>query len=281
MFEGIRKHDTGAPLWLSDLALERRRADTSIPGVEYRRDESDGFVWDRIRISSEEGARSIGRPIGVYDTLSLDRMDTLDEETIEDAANEVAKELCRIVDGCDIYPERLLVVGLGNGDLTPDSIGPRTAELVNATMHLRNFDPEAFESMECSEIAVLAPGVMAKSGMETSDIMIGICDRIQPDAVIAVDSLASGSPKRLGTTVQISDTGIFPGGGIGNRRLPLNERVLGVPVIAIGVPTVIDSRIFGTEGGESMLVAPQEIDGIARAAARIISLGINQAFGII
>ena len=288
MFEEIRRSDTGMPLWSSDLALERRRADISIPGVEYRKDRVDGFTWERIKIKSDEGARSIGRPCGVYDTLTLPRMDTLDEDAIEDAANEVAKELCRVADGCGIYPDRLLIVGLGNGNLTPDSIGPRTAERVNATMHVKDFDPETFDAMDCSEIAVLAPGVMANSGMETSDVMIGICDRIHPDAVIAVDSLASGSPKRLGTTIQISDTGIFPGSGIGSRRHPLNERVLGVPVIAIGVPTVIDARIFvGGEGSPlkdsdgPMFVSPQEIDGITNAAARIISLGINQAFGII
>jgi spore protease len=153
-------------------------------------------------------------------------------------------------------------------------------------MHLKDFDPETFFSMECFEIAVISPGVTAETGMEAADVLIGLCDRIQPDAVIAIDALASGSAARLGTTVQISDTGIIPGGGVGNKRLPLNERVLGVPVIAIGVPTVIDARVFSHGDGAtsenntpSMFVSPREIDTIAVCAARIIAGGINQAFG--
>lgn len=290
MFEETNKSCEG-PLWRSDLACERHRADTSVPGVEFKKEICDGYAWERIKITSEAGARSIGRPCGIYDTLTLPRMDTMDEDEIDDAANEVAKELCRIMDKMEIYPDRLLVVGLGNDELTPDSIGPRVANNINATMHIKNFDPEMFEAMECSEIAVLAPGVMAQSGMESADLIIGICDRIEPDAVLAIDSLASGSPTRLGTTIQISNTGIFPGSGIGNRQSPLNERVLGIPVIAIGVPTVIDSRIFlhgegvkgnyGQKNTDAMFVSPQQIDGIAKAASQIIGTGINQAFGIV
>ena len=288
MFEGMNESDTGMPLWHSELALERRRADVDIKGVEYKRESSCGFLWERITVTSDEGARSIGRPCGRYDTLTLPRMDTLDLEEVDDAANEIAKELCRIADGCGICPDRLLIVGLGNAALTPDSIGPRVTDLIHATMHLKDFDPGMFETLDCSEIATLSPGVMARTGMETSDVCIGICDRIRPDAVIAVDALASGSSVRLGTTIQISDTGILPGGGVGNKRLPLNERVLGVPVIAIGVPTVIDARVFSHGEGASieksasaMFVSPREIDGIADAAARIIAGGINQAFGVV
>lgn len=287
MFEGLSRSDTGTPLWNSDLAIERRRADTELNGIEYRKEVLGKFTWERIRVKDEEGARSIGRPCGRYDTLTLPRMDTLDEEETDDAANEVAKELCRIVDGCNVYPDRLLIVGLGNASLTPDSIGPMAADLTRATMHLCEADGDIFDAMECSEIAIISPGVTAKTGMDAADVIIGIADRIQPDIIIAIDALASGSPARLGTTVQISDTGILPGGGIGNKRLPLNERVLGIPVIAIGVPTVIDARIFSHGEGvkpkiddRAMFVAPQEIDGIARAGARIISGGINQAFGI-
>lgn len=276
----------------SDLALERRRADTNIEGVEYKKERRDCFLWERIRITSEDGAKSIGRPQGHYDTLTMPRMDTLDTDAAEQAQEELARELCRIFDKDGIYPERILVVGLGNRALTPDAIGPKCADGINPTMHITGFDREMFEALECSEIAVISPGVTAESGMDSADIVRGICERIRPSAVIAVDSLASRASSRLGSTVQISDTGIFPGSGIGNRRKALNRATLGVPVIAIGVPTVIDTRVFINEelarrdekdieapSGEPMYVSPREIDTITDMAARIISGAINQAFG--
>ena len=271
--------------YVSDLACERRRADLSVEGVERTTECNDGFSWERIRISSTEGARAIERPMGCYDTLTLPRMDKLSEEDIDDAGNEIAKELCLAVERLGIYPERLLIVGLGNRDLTPDSIGPRVASAINATMHLPDYDRGLFYELECSEIAVLTPGVSAQSGMDSCELICAVCDRIEPDAVIAVDALASASPSRLGTTVQISDTGIFPGSGIGASHGEVTVKTTGVPVIAIGVPTVINARAFahgcGDIGLEGMFVSPKEIDGIASAASRIIAIGINQAFGII
>ncbi len=271
--------------YVSDLACERRRADLTVEGVERTTECKDGFSWERIRINSTEGARMIARPIGCYDTLTLPRMDKLSEEQIDDAGNEIAKELCLAVERLGIYPERLLIVGLGNRDLTPDSIGPRVASAINATMHLPDYDRGLFYELECSEIAVLTPGVSSQSGMDSCELIGAVCDRIEPDAVIAVDALASASPSRLGTTVQISDTGIFPGSGIGASHGELTVKTTGVPVIAIGVPTVINARAFAHGGGDAgfdgMFVSPKEIDGIASAASRIIAIGINQAFGII
>ena len=271
----------------SDLACERHRLDLSISGVSYRKERSGFFTWERIEITSDEGEKSIGRPRGNYDTLSGERMDMLDGEDIDDAANEIARELCYIFEKSSVTPERLLIVGLGNEELTPDSVGPKTAKLVNATMHIKEADPELFRSYECSEIAVLTPGVMAKTGIESSDTVSAICDLTEPDAVIVIDSIASLSPTRLGTTIQISNTGIFPGSGIGNKRKALSERTLGIPVIAIGVPTVIKAGAFSDghsdESNESddMFVSPRDIDTIVSVCSKIIADGINQAFGII
>lgn len=270
----------------TDLACERHRADLNVPGISYRRDEGTPFIWERIEISSREGEAAIGRPRGYYDTLTTERMDLLDEEDVEDASNEIAKELCRLFDKCGITPLRILVAGLGNQNLTPDSIGPKAAELVNATMHIREDDAELFHSLECSEIAVIIPGVTAKTGLESTDTVAAICDMIEPDAVIAIDSIASRCSSRLGTTVQISSTGIFPGSGIGNRRKPLGEKALGIPVIAIGVPTVINAALLSDskskeESNSGMFVAPKDIDAISSVAAKIISGGINQAFGLL
>ncbi len=280
-----RKEDKAS--MFTDLAVERRRADPEVRGVEYRSSECSVGIWECVKISSDEGARSIGRPKGRYDTLSTGRMDLLSEDEIDDATEEIAKKLCESIDGTSAIPERLLIVGLGNRNLTPDSVGPKAASIVKPTLHIKVFDEEMFESLECSEIAVIAPGVTAESGLESSEIIKGVSRRILPDAIIAVDAIATRSVERLGSTVQISDTGLFPGGGIGNSRNAITEDSLGIPVIAIGVPTVIDSRIFGlTDGakfkpeGEAMMVSPKEIDEITTNAARIIGGAINQAFGI-
>ncbi len=272
--------------FMTDLASERHRADTSVNGIFYRRDDTGPFVWERIDVTTREGEIAIDRPRGSYDSLSVERMDLLDESEIADAANEVASELCRMFEKSSVTPTRILVVGLGNEDLTPDSIGPKSANLVNATMHIQESDPLLFKSLECSEIAVFTPGVMGKTGIETSEAVSAVCDVIDPDAVIAIDSIASRSPERLGTTIQISNTGIFPGSGIGNKRKPIGEKTLGVPVIAVGVPTVINASAFipderhARNENEDMFVSPRDIDAIVDAAAKIISQGINQAFGV-
>ena len=282
----VMKNDFSASC--SDLAAERRRADTKIAGIEYRRDRADIGSWERLRIRSEAGAKSIGRPMGIYDTINLPRLCDLDIDEIDDARNEVAKELCRICDADGITPEKILVVGLGNRELTPDAVGPLSADKTRATLHIKAEDEHLFYSLECSEIAVLKPGVTSDSGLDTSRVVRGVCEILHPDVVIAIDALAAGSPARLGNTIQICDTGIHPGSGIGNSRAALGKQELGVPVIAIGVPTVINSRIFVVENGEArasdrseeMFLAPQLVGQIVKNAAEIIGGGINQAFGL-
>ncbi|MBQ2875474.1 MAG: GPR endopeptidase [Clostridia bacterium] len=276
----------------TDLACERRRLDINTTGVEYKKELGVVGSWERIRISSKEGAESIGRPIGTYDTLLLERMDLLENEAIEDAADEVARELCYMCDLNSVVPERVLVVGLGNPELTPDSIGPAACRAVKATMQIKSFDKELFEGLECSEIAAVTPDVASKSGFDAADYVKGLCSVMKPDVVFAIDALASRAVSRLGTTVQISDTGIFPGSGIGNHRGAICRESVGVPVIAIGIPTVIDSRMFWLDArgssepcdkdasGASMFVCPREIGEIVKVGARIVGEGINQAFGL-
>ena len=278
----------------SDLALERMRAPTEIEGVLFTKEEKSlegGRIlsWERIKISSEEGAKAIGRPQGNYDTLSLERMDGLSPEEISEAARELSAELIHSVARLGVTAGRLLVIGIGNAALTPDSVGPRAAAEVNATLHISKYESELFEKMNCSEIAVIVPGVTAESGMDAAALAAAVSETLLPDAVIAIDSLAARSPARLGTTVQISDTGIFPGSGIGNGRRPLNESTLGAPVIAIGVPTVINAGILIGADGEGectphdtdgLFVSPKDIDAITDVSSKIIADGINQAFGI-
>ena len=269
----------------SDLAVERRRADTSAAGIEYSKQPSLIGSWERIRVLTEEGEDAIGRPRGRYDTLHIPSMGELDGVDLEDAAEEVSRELCSLCDANKISPYRILVVGLGNGELTPDAVGPRAAGRISPTLHLAKCDREAFEALGCSEIAVVTPNVKGKSGLCTADLIGGVCERICPSLVIAVDSLAARSPSRLGTTLQFSDTGIHPGSGVGSHEAAIDEDLTGAPVIAIGVPTVIDSRLLveGEEGGatSNMLVCPKDIDTLVTNASKIISQGINQAFGLL
>ncbi|MBQ8320841.1 MAG: GPR endopeptidase [Clostridia bacterium] len=273
---------------LGDLACERRRADTALRGVDYKREVTPYGVWEKIKISSVEGAKSIGRPIGTYDTLELERLDLIDSESIEDAKMEIAKNLTALLECMNIIPKRLLIAGLGNGALTPDAVGCLAASKIKPTLHIKMSDESFFTTLECSEIAVVTPGVRATSGLDSVVIIKGICDVIKPNAVIAIDSIAAGSTERLGSTIQISNTGIVPGSGLGNTHHAINEESVGVPVIAIGVPTVIDSRLlcrFGDEeenarGVTGMFVSPKEINEIVTVAAKIISGGINAAFGL-
>lgn len=271
----------------SDLAMERRRASTYVEGVEYKRDVCLGGVWERLKVTSEAGEKNIGRPIGLYDTLTLPRMDTIMPDDIEDAKDEIARELCRMCDLSDISPERILVVGLGNRDLTPDAIGPASANEVDATMHLKNEDPDLFEALGCSEICVLCPDVSSNSGMDSAEIVKSVVEAVKPTVVFAIDSLASRSEERLGNTVQVSNTGIIPGTGVGHRGVCIDESMLGVPVISIGIPTVIStSAIKNPDRGASnnningYFVSPKGINRIVKNGAKIIGGGINQAFGI-
>ncbi len=294
MLDYLHERDYERDFPYTDLAAERRRADTDVEGVFYEREPVTVGEWERIEITSDEGARSIGRPIGIYDTLNTLRLDLFDSETREDAAEEVRRELCYIFERSGILPRRILVAGLGNPKLTPDEIGTLAAGGVHPTLHIKERDPVFFEGLECSEIAVITPGVAAASGIEGTEAVRAVCDRIKPDAVIAIDALAARAPERLGTTVQICNTGITPGSGVGGRALSLTKETLGVPVIAIGVPTVIDSRMFWYDCSDkngfhetsdlarrSMLVAPKEINEICEEAGKIIARGINEAFGIL
>ena len=267
----------------TDIAIERHRADLTLPGVEYTKEKIAAGVYERIKISTKIGAESIGRPMGLYDTLTLKRFDLMDNDEISDSCDCLADALDRMLEDSEIFPGRLLIACLGNPKLTPDSVGPAVAEEIKPTMHIRDMDRRLFESLSCAEIAVITPGVMATSGLDAVVTIRGVCDLIKPDTVIAIDSLCAASYERLGNTIQICNSGISPGSGIGNPRLSIGEETLGVPVISIGVPTVIDSRTIQENSSslpEPMLVSPKEINEIISVSAKIIGGGINRAFGI-
>ena len=273
----------------SDLACERRRADTAVCGVEYSKNQTASGSWERIRITTPEGEKSIGRPIGIYNTLHLERIDKIDISHIDTVINELAAEIKSIVKHMKTPCNRILTVGLGNSKLTPDSLGVECADEVNATMHIKAENEEVFKRLKCAEIAVIKPGVCAESGMDAVHSVRGICKSISADLVIAIDALAAGAKERLGSTIQLSNTGIHPGSGIGAQKQAMNQGTLSVPVLSIGVPTVINSRMFESDkslpddevgADDDLFVCPKDINRIIAVAARIIGGAINRAFGV-
>ncbi len=266
--------------FISELAVERHRADRNLSGVKYTKRNGNVGKWECIEISSSEGERSIGRPSGNYNTLTTGRLDKFDTGEVEDAADDIARELCMMLDKANISPERLLVCGLGNPKLPPDSIGPLTASKVRPTRHIRLIDEDTFWELECADISVITPDVTAKSGIRSLEYIRAITNITEPTAVIAVDSVMSGGYDRLGSCIQLSDTGVFHTRDDG--RSEISKRTVGVPVIAIGVPTVINLSAICRDGfkGDGLSVSPLEISEICECASQIIGGAINQAFGL-
>lgn len=292
-----RERDLALPR--TDLACERLRADADAVGVEYSEEEGDGYRISRLRVTSREGAESIGKPEGRYVTLSFPPLFDLDDGAISRLAAVLARLLQELCEGAGYRPSSVLVVGLGNRYMTADAIGPESVRRIPATRHLRLEDPALFEKFSETEVALLAPGVMAQTGIEAQLLVAGAVETVQPDMVIAIDALAARSTSRLATTVQLSDTGIRPGSGIGNPRRAIDSESLGVPVLAIGVPTVVDTRTlvydaFQRAGlsdgeiparlgevlteGEAYFVSPRQSDTVTERAAQMVATAVNLTF---
>ena len=211
----------------------------------------------------------MGKPKGRYITACLPPL-TDDERDLTQHAALIGKELAAM-----LPPEgTVLVVGLGNRTVTPDALGPATADLVLATRHIGGEFARAAGLTDLRPTAVVTPGVLGQTGTESSETVRGVCREIHPCAVIVVDALAAGEAQRLGRTVQLCDSGIAPGSGVGNDRRPLNREVLGVPVIAMGIPTVVDAAM---EGCAPMMVTPREIDLMIARGARLLAAAIHAA----
>ena len=244
----------------------------------------------RIRVENEEGAAALSRPKGNYITIEVPPFsDTAGE--IDERLTAVSTELVKLL------PEEgeILVAGLGNSDITPDALGPKAAARVLATRHISGELARSAGLGDLRKVSVVSPGVLGQTGIETGELLAGIAEKTHPAAVIAVDALASRRLSRLGCTIQISDTGISPGSGVGNHRQEISRKTLGVPVIAVGVPTVVDAATLVCDlagatdeersrlkaavepRGASMVVTPREIDLLIDRAADMVSLGINQA----
>lgn len=273
----------------TDLAIERQEyhKKDKLDGVLSDFRTVDGVKITTIEIINEQGERLIGKPMGRYITLETDKLYKSSQ-----AFSAVCDVLCCELRKLLPLQGTVLVAGLGNEDITPDALGPKCLDLLLATRHISSEFAESLGLGELRSVAGIVPGVLGKTGIETVEIISGAVKNISPCCVIVVDALASRETARLGNTVQICDTGVSPGSGVGNRRKGINAETLGVPVIAIGVPTVVDALTMAADVFEKsgvklpsadfsehrqMMVTPKEIDSLIDKASRLIAMGINTA----
>ncbi|TVY00501.1 GPR endopeptidase [Cohnella terricola] len=308
----------------TDLALEARelavrgQPSADIPGVWSETDSREGITVTRMEIQTDQAARQIGKMIGHYVTLEVPDMRQGDTTLQDQVATTFAKEFEAFLKRIGITAKSsVLIVGLGNSNVTPDALGPIVIDNIMVTRHFFELMPDQV-SPGYRPVSAVAPGVLGTTGIESSDIVQGIVDKAKPELIIAIDALAAKSLERVNTTIQIADTGIHPGSGIGNKRKGLTKDILGVPCIGIGVPTVVYAStivnntmdlvfehmkrhtdntdpLFGVFGkmdeterlqlvkevlnplGHDLLVTPKEIDKFIEDIANVIASGLNAA----
>ena len=298
----------------TDLAVESFPGGKGLPReAEYSSENTGSFTIERMKLSKESG-KAFGKPAGNYTTISFGKISELSDREFSSLGGLISSELA-------VYTKRatgkspgkelgVLVAGLGNSGMTPDAVGPGTVARLNATSHLKKADPELFGRLGCSRLSAVAPGVLGQTGIETSELVRGAVESVHPDVVIAIDALAAGSCGRLFSTVQLSDSGIFPGSGIGNRRSELSLSSLGVPVHAFFQKNTADLFVFASskfvdsstlvldaleragfhdipesltsvlESGKSYFVAPKECDMLIKSLCRLFASAINREFGV-
>ena len=279
----------------TDLALEARELwqesaekTTRLSGVKATKQRAEGYPVTRVDILDERGEKALGKPRGTYRTIDLTAFWQRKSDFFERAVRAVGGQLKELLPG----EGTVLVIGLGNGAMTPDAVGPLAADNVLVTRHLIAAMPRHFSGFR--PVAVFRTGVLGTTGVESAEAVRGLVAQVEPSLVIAVDALASRRVGRVCTTVQLSDTGIIPGSGVGNHRSALNQETLGVPVFAIGVPTVVDSATLAAdlleESGitdydgealqksrQNLMVTPRDIDQQVRDLSKVVGYGINWA----
>lgn len=305
----------------TDLALERRdlykranNLDKEIDGIRTEEEENGPRIrTSRVKVLDKNGAEAIGKPVGSYITIDIQKLKVATEEDIQESAEVLAKEL-RVLLGEHANPkDEILVVGLGNQYVTPDALGPKVINEIDVTRHILTYMPQVLSS-QTRPVSAISPGVLGTTGIETLEILKGIVDNIHPKMLIVIDALASRSIERISSTIQLADTGITPGAGVGNTRKELSQSTLGIPVIALGIPTVVELATLISDGidifidrlqeksesneylnklqqedkyeevkealkvGEyNMIVTPKEIDDLIENMKDIVARGINMA----
>ena len=248
----------------TDLALEARESfeeeDVKIRGVRIEEEEDKELELHTttVVIETENGAKTMGTPVGTYITMEAPNMSVPDEGYHREISEKLAEHLRTLMGEGE---KSVLIVGLGNRDVTPDALGPYVVQNVRITRHLiREYGAASLGEEQMNPISGIVPGVMAQTGMETVEIVKGVVKQTHPDLIIAVDALAARSTRRLNRTIQVTDTGINPGSGVGNHRNGLNRQVIGIPVIAIGVPTVVDAATIVNDTMENLINTMNEKD---------------------
>lgn len=290
----------------TDMAVELREMNGAgqLTGVTSDETQLDGIHITRVHVLNKQGADSLGKPIGNYITIESPALADRDADTAKKTTQVMADELKKMLGN---KRGLTLVVGLGNWNMTPDALGPKVIDRILVTRHIKEYAPEYFDE-RLGVVCAISPGVLGITGIETSELVRGAVEKIKPDRVICVDSLASRRSQRITTSLQLCDTGISPGAGVANRRSGLNQETLGVPVFAIGVPMVVDAKTLvydvvttiAKETGKvdqalseqsvqeainhalfeklgDMIVTPKEIDMLVSDAADIVADGINMA----
>ncbi len=301
-----------------NLTKERKESDNlnkifkGNPDIDFNQTEECDIKISRIRVKNKRGEELLGKKIGYYSTLELPKL-TYYDVTIMDKISEVFGEVLKEFINMD-GDKTALVIGLGNWNVTPDSLGPKVISKLFVTRHLKEFIPKSM-SEKMSSVCALSPGVLGITGIETSEIVKSLVDRINPDYVICIDSLAARKVSRLNTTIQVGSTGINPGAGVNNHRTPINEETLGVPVIGIGIPTVVDALTIVSDSVDcilnniiknideeyleknilnsrekmniirknlsasmsEMVVTPKDVDSVIESMSKMIAMGINTA----
>lgn len=284
----------------TDMALEASQAAGSIPGVHVSQWNEESVSITEVRVETEEAAERLGKSVGTYLTLECEGVRRRDPAAREEVQNVLGEEIARLLPP-DEHGAPVLVVGLGNRRVTPDSLGPKTVDGTLVTRHLLRELPDKVDE-RLNPVCAIAPGVMGATGLETMETVRALVKEIHPRCLIVIDSLAARASARVGVSIQLSDTGIQPGSGVGNHRRALNERELGVRVLALGMPTVVyavtiardaleilgegetnpaaldevTKSLFENEIGE-MIVTPREVDDMIDDAAQMLAGGINRA----
>ena len=238
----------------TDLALERRdlynkvhNVEKDIDGIETQEEKlGDDINIARVEVTNQNGAEAIGKPVGTYITIDIKNLRIAQNDEIQKASEAVTQELKKLIEKHASLTDPILVVGLGNIYVTPDALGPKVINEIDITRHLLQYMPEALDK-NTREVSAVSPGVLGTTGIETLEILKGIVDNIKPKLVIVIDSLSSKSIERISSTVQIADTGIVPGAGVGNARNEISQRTINIPVIAIGVPMVVEAATIAAD----------------------------------
>lgn len=227
----------------ADIFKKNNNITDNIDGVETNIREDGNIKITEVKITNENGANSIGKPIGNYITIDINKLKVATDEEIENYGNILSEELRKLVDKHVAKQDEILIVGLGNIYVTPDSLGPKVINEIDVTRHILKYMPEVLEEGTRS-VSAVSPGVLGTTGIETLEIITGIVQNINPKLIIVIDALASRSMDRISSSIQLADTGIVPGAGVGNTRKELSQATLNIPVIALGIPTVVESAVL-------------------------------------